>query len=59
MTSHYFVEVIADNGAINRWEALTKEQADFIYNEQVTKNGAENCITGKTGGLDVNWAHRW
>jgi hypothetical protein len=59
MTSHYFVEVIADNGAINRWEALNKEQADFIYNEQVTKNGAENCITGKTVGINSNPTHRW
>jgi len=47
MTEHYFVEVIADNGAINRWEALTKEQADFIHNEQVVINGSENCTTGK------------
>ena len=59
MTSHYFVEVIADNGAINRWEALTKEQADFIYNEQVAKNGTENCTTGKTAGINSNPAHRW
>tara|TARA_R110000851_G_scaffold168151_3_gene313973 strand:+ start:633 stop:812 length:180 start_codon:yes stop_codon:yes gene_type:complete len=59
MTSHYFVEVIAENGAINRWEALTKEQADFIYNEQVTKNGTENCTTGKTAGINSNPAHRW
>jgi len=48
MTSHYFVEVISDNGAINRWEALTKEQADFIYNEQVVINGAKNTTTGKS-----------
>jgi len=59
MTSHYFVEVIAENGAINRWEALTKEQADFIYNEQVVINGAKNTTTGKTAGINSNPAHRW
>jgi hypothetical protein len=59
MTSHYFVEVIADNGEINRWEALTKEQADFIYKQQVEVNGSENCKTGKTAGINCNPAHRW
>ena len=59
MTSHYFVEVIADNGEINRWEALTKEQADFIYKQQVKVNGSENCKTGKTAGINSNPAHRW
>ena len=59
MTDHYFVEVIADNGEINRWEALTKEQADFVYNEQVVMNGSENCKTGKTAGTNSNPAHRW
>ena len=59
MTDHYFVEVIADNGEILRWEALNKEQADFIYNEQVVINGAENCKTGKTAGINCNPAHRW
>jgi len=59
MTDHYFVEVIADNGEILRWEALSKEQADFIYNEQVVINGTENCKTGKTAGINCNPAHRW
>ena len=59
MTDHYFVQVLADNGEILRWEALSKVQATFIYNEQVVKNGAENCTTGKTAGLDSNWVHRW
>ena len=59
MTDHYFVEVIADNGEINRWEALTKEQADFVYNEQVVINCSENCKTGKTAGINSNPAHRW
>ena len=58
MTDHYFVEVIANNGEINRWEALSKEQANFIYNEQVVTNGAENCITGKTAGINSNPTHR-
>ena len=48
MTEHYFVEVIADNGAIDRWEALNKKQADWIYNEQVDLNGVENTTTGKS-----------
>jgi len=59
MTSHYFVEVIADNGEINRWEALTKEQAAFIYKQQVKVNGSANCKTGKTAGINCNPAHRW
>ena len=59
MTDHYFVQVLADNGEVLRWEALTKEQADFIFKQEVEKNGAENCTTGKTAGLDSNWVHRW
>ena len=59
MTDHYFVEVIADNGEILRWEALNKKQADWIYNEQVDLNGSENCKTGKTAGINSNPAHRW
>ena len=59
MTDHYFVEVIADNGEILRWEALNKKQADWIYNEQVDLNGSENCKTGKTAGINCNPAHRW
>lgn len=59
MTDHYFVQVMADNGEVLRWEALTKEQADFIFKQEVEKNGAENCTTGKTAGLDSNWVHRW
>jgi len=47
MTDHYFVEVIAENGEILRWEALNKKQADWIYNEQVDLNGSKNCETGK------------
>ena len=47
MTDHYFVEVIAENGEILRWEALNKKQADWIYNEQVDLNGVENTTTGK------------
>ena len=31
MTDHYFVQVLADNGEVLRWEALDKEQADFIF----------------------------
>ena len=48
MTDHYFVQVMADNGEVLRWEALTKEQADFIFKQEVEKNGAENCTTGLT-----------
>ena len=48
MTDHYFVEVIADNGEILRWEALDKTQADFVYNQQVIIYGAENCTIGKS-----------
>lgn len=48
MTDHYFVEVIAENGEIIRWEALNKKQADWIYNEQVDLNGVENTTTGKS-----------
>jgi len=48
MTDHYFVEVIAENGEILRWEALNKKQADWIYNEQVDLNGVENTTTGKS-----------
>ena len=59
MTDHYFVEVIAENGEILRWEALNKKQADWIYNEQVDLNGVENCKTGKTAGINCNPAHRW
>lgn len=59
MTDHYFVEVIAENGEILRWEALEKTQADFVYNEQVILFGAENCKTGKTAGINSNPAHRW
>jgi len=59
MTDHYFVQVLADNGEVLRWEALSKVQADFIFEQEVTKNGAENCTTGKTAGLDSNWVHRW
>ena len=59
MTDHYFVQVLADNGEVLRWEALDKEQADFIFKQEVAKNGAENCTTGKTAGLDSNWVHRW
>ena len=59
MTEHYFVEVIDANGGICRWEALDKEQADFIFKQEVAKNGAENCITGKTAGINSNPAHRW
>ena len=59
MTDHYFVQVLADNGEVLRWESLDKEQADFIFIQEVAKNGAENCTTGKTAGLDSNWVHRW
>ena len=59
MSDLYFVQVIAEDGAVSRWEALSKEQADFIYNEQVVINGTENCKTGKTAGINCNPAHRW
>ena len=52
MTDHYFVEVIAENEEILRWEALNKKQADWIYNEQVDLNGVENCKTGKDAGIN-------
>ena len=60
MTDHYFVQVMADNGEVLRWEALTKEQADFIFKQEVEKNGAENCTTGLTREeANCNWPHRW
>ena len=60
MTSHYFVQVMADNGEVLRWEALDKEQADFIFKQEVAKNGAENCTTGLTSEeANCNWPHRW
>ena len=60
MTDHYFVQVLADNGEVLRWEALDKEQADFIFKQEVAKNGAENCTTGLTREeANCNWPHRW
>jgi hypothetical protein len=51
---------MADNGEVLRWEALTKEQADFIFKQEVEKNGAENCTTGLTSEeANCNWPHRW
>ena len=43
MSDLYFVQVIAEDGAVSRWEALDKTQADFVYNQQVIIYGAENC----------------
>ena len=57
MTDHYFVQVLADNGEVLRWEALDKEQADFIFKQEVAKNGAENCTTGLTS--EEARPHRW
>jgi hypothetical protein len=51
MSDLYFVQVIAEDGAVSRWEALDKTQADFVYNEQVIIYGAENCTIGKS--MDV------
>jgi len=51
MSDLYFVQVIAEDGAVSRCEALDKTQADFVYNEQVIIYGAENCTIGKS--MDV------
>jgi hypothetical protein len=47
MMQYYFVNVTKANGWTDRWEMLTKQQANFIYAEQVEMFGADACTTGK------------
>ena len=43
---NYFVNVTKPDGYTDRWEMLTREQANFIYAEQVEMYGMNRCATG-------------
>jgi len=46
---NYFVQVTNQDGSLEKWVQLSKDQANFIYAEQVELNGMKATITGREG----------
>ena len=43
----FYVRVNYDDGSRDEWHALTKDQANYIYSQQVEIHGEMNTQTGK------------
>jgi hypothetical protein len=49
-SENYFVIVDKEDGSTDRWEMLTKDQANYVYAEQVEIYGMPATTTGQLEG---------